>query len=480
MPKCQTAVPVWIMPLNRVVENFEPAENCFDVVIIDEASQADLMALIAVYMSKQVIVVGDHEQVSPVAVGMKMEEVQHLIDEHLSGIPNKQLYDGQFSVYDLAQTSYEPVCLREHFRCVKPIIQFSNYLSYGGKIKPLQDDSGVKTRPHTLTYRVEGAWKQDKSKVNEKEALVVASLLAAALEQPEYEEKTFGAISMVGDEQARHIEWLLHRHLPPSELVNRKIQCGNSAQFQGDEREVVFLSMVDVPPDSGILPLRDEESHNKMYKRRFNVAASRARDQVWVVHSVDPYLHLQERDIRRKLILHARNPEAVEQRMEREEKKTESEFERLVLRRLIQAGYRVTPQWQVGSFRIDMVVEGGGKKLAIECDGDRYHTRENIYEDMTRQAVLERLGWRFLRIRGSKFFRAPEETMQEVFERLEKLEIPPAGPEEDETDGNGGVENKELVQRIAARAAELRREWTGQEEEEDAAAALNVDSKTGR
>jgi hypothetical protein len=54
------------------------------------------------------------------------------IDEHLKGIPNKELYDGKFSIYELAQTTYEPICLREHFRCVSPIIQFSNFLSYRG------------------------------------------------------------------------------------------------------------------------------------------------------------------------------------------------------------------------------------------------------------------------------------------------------------------------------------------------------------
>ncbi|HEX6778372.1 MAG TPA: AAA domain-containing protein, partial [Ktedonobacterales bacterium] len=143
MPICQSAVPVWIMPLSRVVDNFDPKRNRFDVVIIDEASQADLMALAAVYMSRQVMVVGDHEQVSPVAVGQRLDEVQRLIDEHLASIPNAMLYDGQFSIYDLAQTTFKPVCLREHFRCVSPIIEFSNQLSYEGKIKPLRDASEV-------------------------------------------------------------------------------------------------------------------------------------------------------------------------------------------------------------------------------------------------------------------------------------------------------------------------------------------------
>ena len=65
MPLCQTAIPVWIMPLNRVVESFNPRNNKFDVLIIDEASQANILSLAVLYLAKKVIVVGDDEQVSP-------------------------------------------------------------------------------------------------------------------------------------------------------------------------------------------------------------------------------------------------------------------------------------------------------------------------------------------------------------------------------------------------------------------------------
>src|SRR5579859_7775109 len=72
MSECRGAVPVWVMPLSRVVENFDPRTTRFDVVIIDEASQSDVMALVALYLGKTVLVVGDHEQVSPSAVGQDL------------------------------------------------------------------------------------------------------------------------------------------------------------------------------------------------------------------------------------------------------------------------------------------------------------------------------------------------------------------------------------------------------------------------
>ncbi len=144
-----------------------------------------------------------------------------------------------------------------------------------------------------------------------------------------------------------------------------------------------------------------------------------------MVHSFDPDLNLKSSDLRLQLLRHARDPQATLRAFDQEVRRAESPFEREVLKRLTGAGYRVRAQWQVGYFRIDMVVEGGGKRMAIECDGDRWHPLEKLAEDVERQTILERLGWQFVRIRGTAFYRNPELAMQPVFARLAELEIPP-------------------------------------------------------
>src|SRR6266478_2541308 len=280
MSECRGAVPVWVMPLSRVVENFDPRATRFDVLIIDEASQSDVMALVALYLGKTVLVVGDHEQVSPSAVGQDLGIIQNLIFQYLPGIPNSDLYDGQISIYDLARQSFGgTTCLVEHFRCVPEIIQFSNMISYDYRIKPLLDASRVRLRPHTISYRVSGSSRD--GKINRQEALATASLLAAAIEQPEYKKNdagqplSFGVVSLVGDEQAIEIDNLVRAHVSPDRYELHRVLCGNAAQFQGDERDVVFISLVDTA-ERGSLSLRDQE----LFKQRFNVAASRARDQM--------------------------------------------------------------------------------------------------------------------------------------------------------------------------------------------------------
>jgi len=458
MSECRGAVPVWVMPLSRVVENFDPRTTRFDVVIIDEASQSDVMALVALYLGKTVLVVGDHEQVSPSAVGQDLGVIQNLIFQYLRGIPNSDLYDGQISIYDLARQSFGgSTCLVEHFRCVPEIIQFSNIISYDGRIKPLRDASRVHLRPHTIAHRVSGSTRN--GKVNRQEALTVASLLAAAMEQPEYKKNdagqplSFGVVSLVGDEQAIEIDNLVRAHVSPDRYELHRVLCGNAAQFQGDERDVVFISLVDTA-ERGSLSLRDQE----LFKQRFNVAASRARDQMWIIHSLSPHNDLKADDLRRQLIEHGEDPARLMRTLEEKEKRTQSNFEQEVMKRLANAGFRVTPHWRIGTFRIDLVVEGDGRRLAIECDGDRYYPLEKLPEDMARQSVLERMGWIFTRIRSSEFLRNPARAMKPVFEKLQMLEIPPAG-------NSVGAEPAEapshdVIDRVIRRAEELRKNWS--------------------
>jgi very-short-patch-repair endonuclease/DNA polymerase III delta prime subunit len=455
MNHCRSAVPVWIMPMSRVVDNFDPAKTSFDVVIIDEASQCDLGGLIALWMAKEVIVVGDHEQVSPDAVGQQVTQIVALQETYLQDIPNRHLYDGQLSLYDLARQCFGgTVCLREHFRCAPEIIQFSNVLSYDRKIKPLRDAASIRVKPPLVTCCLEDGCRRGDH--NDEEALTIASLITAAINQPEYEGATFGVIAMVGNTQAPLIDRLLRNKLSPAVYDDRRIMCGNPSHFQGDERSIVFLSLVDSPAEQGLLRTVAAGARD-MYKKRYNVAASRAQDQLWVIHSMDRRTHLSATDLRRRLLDHANDPASSMDAADGEQGEVDSEFERLVLKDLRTKGYKVTAQWKVGSYHIDLVIEGLRDRLAVECDGDRFHTIENLQGDMERQVVLERLGWRFIRIRGSEFFRDPDRALIPLYERLERMGIEPHGSAPASTD-------TELSRKVIAEARKIRAEWESEPE----------------
>jgi very-short-patch-repair endonuclease/Cdc6-like AAA superfamily ATPase len=465
MSSAKDAVPVWIMPLVEVAETFDPRKTRFDVVIIDEASQCDPSSLFALYLGKQAIVVGDDEQVTPVAVGIDSGEIGKLIRVFLEAVPHKELYDGETSVYELAQIAFGGVIrLTEHFRCAPDIIAFSNALSYKGEVKPLRESSIIPLNPHVVCHHVVDG-RNTGENVNDVEAEEIASLICAATELPEYarndagDPMTFGVVSLVGDKQALKIDSILRQKLEPAEYRRRQILCGDSAQFQGDERDVMFVSVVDAPNGHPPLTLR-QEGPKKIFKKRFNVAASRARNQMWVIHSLNPVIDLQPSDYRRQIIEHALDPKAWERDLQKRQARDGSRtkgFEDSVQQLLVQHGYHVVPRHQAGAYTIDLVVVGKNSRLAIECDGDQFNSVEKLQEDLERQAVLERLGWTFVRVRGSLFFRDEMRALEPVFRRLQKLNITPT-PSEKLVVAPGPAAN-EVVNKVTTRAGQLRAAW---------------------
>ena len=339
--------------------------------------------------------------------------------------------------------------LREHFRCVPEIIGFSNALSYDYKIKPLRDASNSVILPAVVNYRVADGERIGKE--NEAEAKAIVALIKACMAQPEYKEKTFGVISLLGDDQAKKIQSLIFEHIDAKDIERRRILCGNASNFQGDERDIVFLSIVDSNVKNGPLSMQGF-GPDDAFRKRYNVAASRAKDQLWVVDSLDAANDLKPGDIRKRLIDYSLNPAAYENLAEEIEEKSESPFEVAVAKALVGRGYHLIQQWKVGTYRLDMVAICGRKYVAIECDGERYHNGEaKIREDMERQTILERLGWRFIRIRGSDYFRNPDKAMERVITELGDHGIEP----EDQVDVIIDTRTSELLQRTKAYAFEI-------------------------
>jgi len=218
--------------------------------------------------------------------------------------------------------------------------------------------------------------------------------------------------------------------------------------------------VVDAPTGHPPLTLR-QEGPKKIFKKRFNVAASRARNQMWVVHSLFHEIDLRPSDYRRRLIEHALDPKAWERDLQKRAGRGDSRsrgFQNSVQRLLVSRGYNVAPQHQAGAYTIDLVVIGNNSRLAIECDGEQFHSLEKLQEDLERQAVLERLGWTFVRVRGSLFFRDETRAMDPVFRRLQKLNILPALPVKDDDQPAAAS----TVDKVIDRAGQLRASWNSQ------------------
>jgi len=109
----------------------------------------------------------------------------------------------------------------------------------------------------------------------------------------------------------------------------------------------------------------------------------------------------------------------------------ESWFEVDVALELLSKDFVVLPQYEVAGKRIDLVVEGGQARLAVECDGDNWHGADRYEADMQRQRQLERCGWEFFRIPESSFYANKGEALKPLWFMLEERGIFPGARSDD-------------------------------------------------
>ena len=416
------AVPCWILPEWRVAEQLPPDLAAFDLVIIDESSQSDISSLPAIMRGKKVLIVGDDKQVSPTVIGIEERKIIQLRTTFLTGLPFADQMDPQTSLYELGGMVFpgKAIMLREHFRCVEPIIRFSSRF-YPTPLVPLRVPKASERMDPPLVdiYVPHGSKTGD---LNKAECDVIVEEITKLTKDPAFVKKSIGVISLIGAAQAKLIYDRIVSNLGADVVEKHRIMCGNSATFQGQERDVMFLSMVACPNTA-------QSQAERKWEQRFNVATSRARDRLVLVRSVATS-HLKPEDLKAKLIEHFRNPMDAGSVIRPKEvlDLCESDFERDFGRCLLELGYRLKPQVPVGNYRIDFVVEGSDdRRLAVELDGDKYHGPDKWADDVRRQKAMERLGWVFWRCWGSTWISDRQGCLDDLKAILGRMGIEPLG-----------------------------------------------------
>lgn len=441
--ECREAVPAWVMPLHRIWDTVDPMPGMFDMIVIDEASQCGFEALPLLYLGKKILIVGDDKQISPDAVGIPRDAVNRLMEEYLHSFKFKSSFDVDGSIFDHGKLRYgmSRITLREHFRCMPEIIKFSNDLCYSGTpLIPLRQYEPNRLHPLNHIYLQNGYREGSHNRViNRPEAEAIARKIVEICQDKKYSKKTIGVVVLQGDAQGRLIEELLLNRLDAEEMEKRRLVCGNPYSFQGDERDIVFLSMVAAPNERiGFLAMSSDE-------RRFNVAASRARDQMWLFHSVTRD-DLSTSCLRRRLLEFFEETKIQEvagidlEELKRHAHQTNRSivkppspfdgwFEVDVALEIAKRNFHVIPQFEVAGKFIDLVVQGRQARLGIECDGDEFHGADQYEQDMQRQRMLERCGWVLYRIRASTFYIDREKALDNLWRMLEERGISPQSSE---------------------------------------------------
>ena len=436
MEKAKDAVPAWVVPLPNLLENIAPKRHAFDVVIVDEASQVGLENLFLLWMAPRIIVVGDDKQCTPGQNRMgQLDPLFQSLHDHLAEIDEdvRLNFTSKSNLYGLlsARSGKDAVVrLREHFRCMPEIINWSSSQFYGENgvpgLIPLRERTAHDLDPLKVV-EVTGAYTEgrDARQRNPVEAKCIVDHLVQCLQDPRYEGKTFGVVVLKGSGQVALLDHEINAAVTPEQRQERKIRVGSPPNFQGDDRDVIFLSLVVAAP-----PTAQAAS---IYRQAYNVAASRAKDQMWLFTSVRGD-QLKPDDLRSSLLEYMRNPPSVygispplgTVSATQPCVPFDSLFEQRVFREIRRRGYHVVPQYKVGTRSLDLVVVGDGGRLAVECDGHCWHTSPTQQmSDARRDRELRRMGWDVVRIRESEFEFDPERELVRVWTRLNERGINP-------------------------------------------------------
>lgn len=420
MAEAFSVVPCWIMPTARVSESMPSALELFDLVVIDEASQSDISALPVLMRGKKVLVVGDDKQVSPSNFVQEDIILGHrrtlLAKQPFAPLmaPDKSIYDLFSGVLPNAS-----IMLREHFRCVDPIISWSNQHYYHGKMIPLRmPPAAERIEPALVDILVEDGQMEDD--INAAEAVIIAREIAKIVQNPVMANKTIGVVTLPSkDTQSIKIKEAIDQAISHHDYMHHKILVGPPARFQGSERDIMFVAMTWDANSGGA-------SDKPEFHQRFNVAMSRARDQMILVRSISD-TGLRGGSLMAQVARHFSDAPAATSHQEHGRHRCNSDLERAIFDALTANGYHVQAQVGPRHARIDLVVEDkGGNRLAIECDGDlpattllQGDTWEMLWRAaMARERVLERAGWTFIRVAAATWYLDPEGTLERLLATL--------------------------------------------------------------
>ncbi|MCQ6555456.1 DUF3320 domain-containing protein [Streptomyces sp. C10-9-1] len=400
------------------VSQFLPPDFRFDVVIFDEASQVlPQDAVNSVYRGGALIVAGDQRQLPPTSFFSAGGDGDDDDDW------DEEATDDFESVLDACKASgvLRGLPLRWHYRSRhENLIAFSNREFYDNTMVTFPGAHEQSPDLGVVFFKADGVYDRGGRSDNPGEAAAVArrvihhfatrpglSLGVVALSKAQAE-----AIEEAV-QKARTDRPDLDRFFTDDRLDGFFVK--NLETVQGDERDVVILSVGYGPDHRGRLLSAFGPINREGGWRRLNVAVTRARRRTEVVASfhgseLADSTNRSVQHLKRYLQYAEHGPGILETAASDPNAAPESPFEEEVLGVLRDWGYSVQPQVGVAGFRVDMAVRHpaapGSYALGIECDGAMYHSSRAARDrDRLREAVLRDLGWELHRIWGTDWYR---------------------------------------------------------------------------
>ncbi|WP_373231766.1 DUF3320 domain-containing protein [Cohnella sp.] len=430
----QAIKPVFMMGPLSISTYIEPGSLEFDLVVFDEASQVKPVdAFGAIIRAKQAIVVGDSKQMPPSNFFDSIAKDDNDDDED-NFVADMESILGLFVGQNAPQRM-----LRWHYRSRhESLITVSNHVFYDNKLvvfpSPDSDKSHSGLKYNHLS---ESHYDRGRTRTNKLEAKGVAQAVMEHARSHPHLTLGVAAFSMAQMQAIIDELEVLRRSESTCEAFFSKhahepFFVKNLENVQGDERDVIFISVGYGKTAEGYLAMEFGPLNREGGERRLNVLITRARVRCEVFTN----LSSNDIDLNRS---EARGVKALKTFLKYAEsgsldipvvtgKDFDSDFEEAVCKSLQELGYEVIQQVGSAGFYIDLAVmdpySPGRFMLGIECDGATYHSARSARDrDRLRQEVLEGLGWTIHRIWSTDWFKQPERELKKAVEAIERAKI---------------------------------------------------------
>lgn len=432
----QALKPCFMMGPLSVAQYVAPGKLKFDLVIMDEASQMRPEdAIGALARGKQAVVVGDAKQLPPTSFFDRIAEGREDDgdDEDLT------LAEDTKSILELAESIFDQRMLKWHYRSRhEALIAFSNKHFYKNDLIVFPSPSGQNGRLGIgWTFVANGSAQKG---VNPMEARVVAEGARQFLLN--HPGRSLGVVAMNVKQAQRIADEIaaLASSDPSFQAALAQAESDSAEPFfvknlenvQGDERDVIMISMTYGPVEpGGKTPQNFGPINQATGWRRLNVLFTRAKERMEIfstMRSTD-VLPKEGGDLgprALKVFLDYAESGRLSVEPTDTRRPTDSDFEDAVLEGLREFGFDCVPQLGVANFFLDIAVRDPNSPhefiAAVECDGAAYHSSRSARDrDRLRQEILESLGWSVLRLWSTDWFRDPQKELQRIISDLNAL-----------------------------------------------------------
>ncbi|MCD4794424.1 MAG: hypothetical protein K8R54_14400 [Bacteroidales bacterium] len=279
--------PIWLVKMSDIHRILPLEFDLFDIAVIDEATQCDIANSIPIIQrAKHVVLTGDPNQLRHVSF-LSQARTDNLISKYELENYGKDITDYRHnSILDVVNNSISEqeqiFFLNEHYRSYPSIIRFSNKKFYSGALKIMKARPDTAFNAGTEVIKCNG--QRNKTGYNKEEAEQIIQKISEILkDQEELDELKCSSVGILSPfrNQAEYISDIIRKTFDLNQINKHKIRASTAYGFQGDERDIMFLSFV-----------LDNDSHPTAFRHInnphvFNVSITRAKNLQYIYHSLD-------------------------------------------------------------------------------------------------------------------------------------------------------------------------------------------------